>query len=198
MGARLVAGPEIDTDVLDGCRRGDPAAQRRVFDRYADRVHSIALHFLRGDEAGAKDVTQEVFVKVFRAAPTFRADARLSTWLYRITANACLDELRRRRRLVLFGDLPPALDRPAPAGEPREDGAEIAAAVGRLSPKLRLTVTLRYFEDLSYDEIAQALDCTPGTVASRLHRAHAILARDLGHLRADAPPNHEPRHATDA
>lgn len=198
MGARLVAGPEHDTEILEGCRRGDPAAQRRVFERYADRVHSIALHYLRGDEAAAKDVTQEVFVKVFRAALGFRADAQLGTWLYRITANACIDELRRRRRLLFFGDLPPALHGSVTQSSMESGPPEITAAVGRLSPRLRLTVLLRYFDDLSYDEIARALGCTPGTVASRLHRAHAILARELAHLRHARPPRQETGHVADA
>jgi RNA polymerase sigma-70 factor (ECF subfamily) len=198
MGVRLVAEPEPDIDILEGCRRGDPTAQRRLFERYADRVHSIALHYLRGDEAGASDVTQEVFVKVFRTTPSFRAEARLGTWLYRITANACIDELRRRRRLVFFGDLPSALHGSVTQTGPESGAADVAAAVGRLSPRLRLTVLLRYFDDLSYDDIARALGCTPGTVASRLHRAHAILARQLAHLRHARPSGQEPGHVADA
>jgi RNA polymerase sigma-70 factor (ECF subfamily) len=182
MGTRLVAEPELSPDVLAGCRRGDPVAQRHVFERYRDRVYSIALHYLKGDDAAAKDVTQEVFVRVFRAAPSFRADARLSTWLYRIVVNACIDELRRRRRVVLFGDLPPAIEPAAPPAEPAELTGEVAAALQRLSPKLRLVVLLRHFDDLSYEEIAQALGCSPGTVASRLNRAHGALARQLAHL----------------
>jgi RNA polymerase sigma-70 factor (ECF subfamily) len=125
-----------------------------------------------------------VFVKVFRAAPSFRRDARLSTWLYRIAVNACLDELRRRRRLLLFGDMPPAIQPVVAAAEPADQNTDVTRAVGRLSPRLRMAVLLRYFEDLSYDEIAEALGVTAGTVASRLSRAHAILARDLAHLRS--------------
>jgi len=183
MGNPPPAEPGHDAAILEGCRRGDPDAQRRAFEAYRDRVYAIALRFLKGDEAGAHDVTQEVFVKVFRAAPKFRADARLSTWIHRIAANACLDELRRRRRLLFFGDLPDAIH---PTATP-DDGAEalraeIVAAVDRLPARMRITVLLRYFEDLPYDEIARALDCTAGTVASRLHRAHAILARKLAHL----------------
>jgi len=193
-----MAEPERDADILEGCRRGDPTAQRRLFERYADRVHSIALHYLRGDEAAAKDVTQEVFVKVFRAAPTFRAEAGLGTWVYRIAANACIDELRRRRRLLFFGDMPARLHGSVPASEPEEADAEIAAAVGRLSPRLRLAVLLRHFEGLSYEEMARALECTPGTVASRLHRARAILARELAHLRPARRADEEVSDATDA
>jgi len=192
MGTSLVAEPERDVDLFAGCRRGDPRAQRAVFERYRDRVFSIALHFLKGEHAGAQDVTQEVFVKVFRGAPSFRGDARLSTWLYRIVANACLDELRRRRRLVFFGDLPAAIQPVAPAAELGDVDAEVASAVARLSPRLRIAVLLRYFDDLSYEEIAGALRVTPGTVASRLSRAHAILARELAHRRPSvaAPEEH--------
>lgn len=171
--------PEIDADTFDGCRRGDSAAQRRVFDRYKDRVFSIALTFLKGDSAGAQDIAQEVFVKVFRAAATFRQDARLSTWIYRITANACMDEMRRRRRTVLFGTMPSQLEKPVDPDEPAEMDAELHAALSRLSPKLRIAVLLRYFDDLSYEEIAEALGVTTGTVASRLNRAHKFLARQL-------------------
>lgn len=207
MGTRLVAEPELGPDILEGCRRGDPVAQRHVFERYRDRVFSIARHYLKGDDAAAKDVTQEVFVRVFRAAPSFRADARLSTWLYRIVANACIDELRLRRRVVLFGDMPPSIDRalaasdPAaprlhsafynlqsPAAAPAALESEVSAAVERLSPKLRMVVLLRYFDDLSYEEIARALGCSAGTVASRLNRAHRALARKLAHLAPGRPP----------
>jgi RNA polymerase sigma-70 factor (ECF subfamily) len=193
-----VAGPELDADILLGFCRGDPAAQRAVFERYRDRVFTVALHFLKGEQAAAQDVTQEVFVRVFRAASTFRQDARLSTWLYRIVVNACLDELRRRRRVLLFGDMPDAWHPIVPAAELAEPDADVARAVERLSPRLRIAVLLRYFEDLSYEEIAQALGVTPGTVASRLNRAHAILARDLAHLRPAGPSVEEARHAAES
>ena len=183
MGNPPPAGPGHDAAILEGCRRGDPDAQRRAFETYRDRVYAIALRFLKGDEAGAQDVTQEVFVKVFRAAPKFRADARLSTWIHRIAANTCRDELRRRRRLLFFGDLPDAIHQTTtPDGAPGWLRGEIVAAVDRLPPRMRITGLPRYFEDLPYDEIARALECTTGTVASRLHRAHAILARELAHL----------------
>jgi RNA polymerase sigma-70 factor, ECF subfamily len=170
---------EEEAELIAGCRAGLPDAQRACFDRYRDRVHSIALHFLRGDDAGAKDATQEVFVRFFRNAAGFRAEARLSTYLYRAVANVCTDELRRRRRLVLVGDIPERLHPRTAHTEPADDG-RVAAAVQRLSPKLRLVVLLRYFDDLSYDEIGAALGVTAGTVASRLNRAHARLATLLG------------------
>ena len=108
---------------------------------------------------------------------------RLSTWLYRVVANACVDELRRRRRLVLLGDMPATLHPQTEQAEPSAPDARVSAALQRLSPRLRLVVLLRYFDDLSYEEIGAALGVTAGTVASRLNRAHAVLARDLDALR---------------
>lgn len=182
MGIHVVAEPESDVQVLEACRRGDADAQRRLFEAYADRVYSIALRFLKGDEAAAHDVAQEVFVKVFRGLPSFRGDARFSSWLYRIVANACTDELRRGRRFLMFGDLPDRLHERVPPREPADPHPDVQAAMGRLSPALRLTVLLRYFDDLSYEEIAEATGVSPGTVASRLNRAHAFLSRELAHL----------------
>jgi RNA polymerase sigma-70 factor (ECF subfamily) len=92
----------------------------------------------------------------------------------------------------LFGDLPRGIHPTVAPVEARPLEVEVAAAVSRLSPKLRLAVLLRYFDDLSYDEIARALDCSPGTVASRLARAHAALASSLAHLNSGHP------RATDA
>jgi RNA polymerase sigma-70 factor (ECF subfamily) len=172
-----------DAELLDGCRRGDARAQRALFDRHRDRVYSIALHYLRGDEAAAKDVSQEVFVKLFRAVSTFRAEAKLSTWLYRVVANACTDELRRRRRLILVGDVPEAIHPRIEQPDVAAPDIRVSAALHKLSPRLRLVVLLRYFDDLSYDEIAESVGVSAGTVASRLNRAHAILARELDPLR---------------
>ena len=179
MGIRLVAPNDSGADILEGCRNGDREAQRRVFERHKDRVFSVALGFLKGDHAAAEDVTQEVFVKVFRAAKTFRQDARLSTWLHRITVNACMDELRRRKRVLLFGDVPPGLEGQVGPDESEELDVRLQAALDRMSPKLRMVVLLRHFNDLSYAEIAHALKVTSGTVASRLNRAHKFLAREL-------------------
>jgi RNA polymerase sigma-70 factor (ECF subfamily) len=199
MGTPPVDEPGHDAEILEGCRRGDPEAQRRAFERYRDRVYAVAVRFLKGDEAAAHDVTQEVFVKMFRAAPGFRGEARLSTWLHRIAVNACMDELRRRRRLLFFGDLPDAIHpTTSPDGAPSALRTEVVAAVDRLPARMRITVLLRYFEDLPYDEIARALQCTTGTVASRLHRAHAILARELAHLGPAAAGLKELSHDTTA
>jgi RNA polymerase sigma-70 factor (ECF subfamily) len=181
-------GRPVDDRVVEACRRGDPEAQRAVFEAYKDRVYSTALYFFNGDAATARDVTQSVFLGALRGMAAFRAESGLSTWLHRLTINACVDEHRRRRRWVPMEDV-------EPAGEPSEDRPQeeryermerlrqIREAVATLGPKVRAAVLLRYVSGLSYAEVASALGCSPGTVASRLNAGHRILARRLAHLR---------------
>ena len=183
---------KTDESIIEGCRRGDPEAMRSLWLAYKDRVYSIALHFFRDDQAAAQDITQDVFIKLFARLQTFRQESEFTTWLYRLVANACMDEQRRRNRWSVFGDAiadlalstAPSADLPADdLFVHREIADEVKAAVASLTPKLRIVILLRYFDDLAYEEMAAALDCSPGTVASRLNRAHQSLARKLGHLR---------------
>ena len=181
---------EPDRHTIDRCRRGDRDALRELFDAHGGRVYSIARHFFDGDDARARDVTQDVFVKVMERIGTFEGASRFSTWLYRLTVNACLDVKRSERRLVLVADPPEALPSVDDAPQSRsfdraETNERIARAVAQLTPPLRAAILLRYFEGLSYDEIGEALDCPPGTVASRLRRAHEALAQALAALRTE-------------
>lgn len=186
--------------LIAACQTGDREAFRQLFEAYQERVWSIAIHFT-GEEQAARDITQQVFLKLFASIKQFRHEANFTTWLYRLVANVCLDEQRRGRRFISF-------DFWRRADEEDENGlldwqqaqqfqqslqeecytqaelaAAIKAAVKELSPPLRLTILLKYFEELSYEEIAQALNCSPGTVASRLNRGHKALAVRLAHLR---------------
>jgi RNA polymerase sigma-70 factor (ECF subfamily) len=179
---------EPDRHTIERCRGGDREALREVFETCGARVYSIARHFFDGNDARARDVTQDVFVKVMEHVNSFEGASRFSTWLYRLTINACLDERRSDRRLVLVADPPEAAseDNAAPqsvALDRTEASDRVATAVSELTPVLRAVVLLRYFEGLSYEEIGEALECAPGTVASRLNRAHAALAQSLSALR---------------
>src|SRR5205807_10429299 len=149
----------IDADLLAACQHGDRDAFRRLFDTFGGRVYSIALGVL-GAEAPAKDVTQQVFLRLLSEIRRFRGEARFSTWLYRLVVNACLDERRRQRR---FAPEPP----PEPTQRAGQEDAVLARqvrdALARLSPKLRIPLVLRHVEGLSYDEIAQVLGCSAGT-----------------------------------
>jgi RNA polymerase sigma-70 factor, ECF subfamily len=169
-------------------------ALRVLFERHKDRVYSVALHFFGGDEALAKDITSQVFLKLVDKIGQFRHQSEEATWLYRITANACMDEMRKRRRFVFFGHASEMKSEPAVesiTGEHRLERDETADAVKRavaqLSPKLRLVILLRYFDELPYESMAEALGCSAGTVASRLNRAHKALAQKLAHLRDSLP-----------
>lgn len=183
----MAEGSQDEAALVASAREGDEAARRALFQRCAPRVHAVALHFFGGDASAASDVVQEVFVKAFDRLGSFRGEAQLATWLHRVTVNACLDERRSRRRLV-------GLDAAQREGVAHDDAAErsqrealVRRAVTRLPPKLRIAVLLRHFEDLSYDEMASALGCSTGTVASRLSRGHAQLARELAALQGGAP-----------
>lgn len=165
-----------DAVVGSDSRRRD--ALRRLFDLHKDRVFTIALHFLDNDRAAAEDVTQEVFVRLAARLGQFRGDADFGTWLHRLVVNVCLDEQRRRRRFApLVAEI--VDDRSADSLDGFAARHDVRAALAGLSPKLRLCVLLKFFDDLSYDEMARALNCSPGTVASRLHRALKILAARL-------------------
>ncbi|HYP02742.1 MAG TPA: sigma-70 family RNA polymerase sigma factor [Pyrinomonadaceae bacterium] len=180
--------------VVESCQQGDREAFRLLFETHKDKVYSIALYFFGGDAALASDITQQVFLKLFTRISQFRHQSEFTTWLYRLTTNTCIDEQRRRRRFSPFDETPAgaiAGTRAAsvPAAEARFMRLEVADsvrdAIAALKPKLRIAILLKYFEELSYEEIAVVLNCSKGTVASRLNRGHRILAKRLGHLRAN-------------
>ena len=174
--------------VIEASKQGDRDAFRRLFERHKDRVYSVALYFFGGDEATAADVTQQVFLKLFTRIKQFQGESEFTTWLYRLTTNACVDEQRKRRRVQQFGE---GFEMPEPRGrrtqEERLERTEVRRSVERavaaLKPKLRVVMLLKYFEEMSYEEIAGVLGLSKGTVASRLNRGHKVLARKLGHLR---------------
>jgi RNA polymerase sigma-70 factor (ECF subfamily) len=178
-----------DESLVEACQRGDREAFRRLFETHKDRVYTVALYFFSGDEAQAADVTQQVFLKLFTRITQFRNESEFSTWLHRLTVNACVDEQRKHRRLLQLDETDGAQALPVSAGHEQqyargEVAARVQAAVAELKPKLRVVVLLKYFEGLSYEEMAQALGCSKGTVASRLNRGHKALAHRLAHLRA--------------
>jgi len=178
----------IDEHTIAACRSGDRDAFRLLFDAYKDRVFSIAVYSLQGNETVAADVTQQVFLKLLSSIGQFRGDAEFTTWLYRLVVNACIDEQRKQRRFLPLGESEPmssARDhRPLERHFARvELAGAVKEAIGELKPKFRLPILLKYIEGLSYEEIAAVLGCSKGTVASRLNRGHKALARRLAHLR---------------
>ena len=183
----MVAEQLIDGRVIEACQQGDRAAFQLLFETYKDKVFSIAVYSSGGDRSVADDVTQQIFLKLFTAIRQFRGDSEFTTWLYRLVVNACLDERRRRRRLLPWGETVamrnPSEKKPQEKQYARLEIAEaVQEAIGELKPKFRLPILLKYIEGLSYEEIASVMGCSKGTVASRLNRGHSQLAKRLSHL----------------
>jgi RNA polymerase sigma-70 factor (ECF subfamily) len=175
---------ETEKDLLEGCQRGEPEALRALFERHKDKVYSIAVRF-SGDRTVAMDIAQDAFLKLFSAIRSFRADASFEAWLYRIVVNSCFDQKRKTRRLMpLANELLDGLRAPGHSALDEvlrsELSGRVQSAVARLPPDQRMVIVLRYTQGLSYDEIADILRCSTGTVASRLNRAHKTLGRRLG------------------
>ena len=181
-GLLLASRPQVATDVdpsvVARARGGDPAAFTDLVRHYDGRLRALAFRLL-GDAPRTDDVLQEAYVKAFRSLDRFRGDASLGTWLYRITYNACLDELRRGRPVVPLEEASPhaaVSSDPAGTAVARRD---LAAALAQLPADQRAAVVLVDAEGMDYAEAAEVLGIPKGTVASRLHRAHATLRRLL-------------------
>jgi RNA polymerase sigma-70 factor (ECF subfamily) len=178
----------IEQDLLAECRSGSRSAFESLFLAHQKRVFSVALHFFGGNRETAEDVTQQVFLKIFNKVADFRGQSELTTWIYRMTVNCCIDEQRRTRRLfsieTFFGEFR-AKKTPDEKLERREIADEVQKAIGELKPKFRLPILLKYSEGLSYEEIARVLDCSIGTISSRLNRGHKMLAQKLKHLKSE-------------
>jgi RNA polymerase sigma-70 factor (ECF subfamily) len=172
-----------DRELIEACKQGDYDAFRLLFETHKDRVYSIALRY-SGDAAEAMDIAQETFLKLLSSIQEFRGDSSFESWLYRIVVNRCLDHQRRSRKVMPFiGDLLDAAESALSKLLRAEVESDVQAIVGNLPPEQRIVVVLRYTEGLSYEEIAAILNCSKGTVASRLNRAHSVLERRLSHLR---------------
>lgn len=176
-------------DLLAECKNGNRDAMHEFFVQNQRRVFSIALNYFGGNETVANDITQQVFLKLLTKLD-FRGEAEFTTWLYRITVNACIDETRKTRRFLnvsdFFGFSEPKTKRTQEDKMfSREISGEVQKAVSKLKPKFRLPILLKYVEGLSYQEIAEVLDCSIGTVSSRLNRGHKMLAGTLGHLKGE-------------
>jgi len=180
---RTVTARPVDRELIDACQRGDHDAFAVLFETHRDRVYSIALRF-SGNSSIAMDIAQETFLKLLSKIGEFRGEASFESWLYRLVVNSCLDHRRAGRRWSPLVDGWLASLRAS--GESvlqrllrTEAEASVQQVVAKLPPDLRMTVILRYTEDLSYEQIAEILGCPSGTVASRLNRAHKLLERRL-------------------
>jgi len=200
-----------DAQVMERLKGGDTDALRVLYERHRQKIFGLGCRYLSQPEE-AEDIVQQVFIKAFEAAPSFRGEAQVSTWLYRIAVNACL-ETRRRRRTVGIEDLNPAgreesfadalpdatvaaggtKSNPVMAGvdwdtspltvaERSSTRARIERALDTLSPSQRLAFVLRHWEGMSIREVAEALEAAEGTVKSHLFRAVRALRVELADM----------------
>ena len=184
----LMTEKRIEKDLLAACKNGDRKAFESLFLENQKRVYTVALNFFGGNAEIAEDITQQVFLKFFTNLTAFRGDAEITTWLYRITVNACIDEQRKSRKFSFFADFLGFGELKTKRKQEervyrKEITNEVQKAVAALKTKFRLPIVLKYTENLSYREIAEVLKCSEGTVASRLNRGLKLLARKLEHLK---------------
>ncbi len=188
-GARAAAGPrggaadELDDVTLARVVRGDEAAARVMVDRYAPRVFALVGRMLPGrDHATLEDLAQDTFLQAFARLAAFdpHGPARLSTWLLTIAARRAIDELRRRPRAEPRAEVERISADTADAETHRRQlRAALERALADLGPELRAAFLLREYHDLSYQDIADALQIELGTVRSRLARARDALRAAL-------------------
>jgi RNA polymerase sigma-70 factor (ECF subfamily) len=182
----MVLVRERDADVVERVLGGDRDAFAELVRRHDDRLRGLAYKLLGGDVHRMDDALQDSYVRAYRALPTFRRDADLGSWLYRIVYNACIDELRRAKRHAVPHDpstLDPASGQPGPERQVTAADATVRA-LAALPDDQRITVVLVDGEGFDNQTAARILGVAPGTIGSRLSRArnalrHALAEEDL-------------------
>jgi RNA polymerase sigma-70 factor (ECF subfamily) len=170
-----------ERELVERCRSGDERAFQELVDRYKDLVFALIARTIQ-DRSRAEDLAQDVFLRIHRGLPYFRGEARLSTWIYRIVANVCLQDPGRAPRPVSFDD-----ERAGPAARAAADRQfgdfelrdRLEKAIARLPANYRLLIGAHYLKGVRYEDLAEALQLPLGTVKTQLYRAKQQLRRML-------------------
>jgi len=188
------SSPTCATDeLIERCLNGDQAAWESIVRLYRRRVFNVAYRFV-GRHDQAEDLTQDVFLKLYRSLDTFDRRANFQTWLISVSRNLCIDHYRsvRKERESINRDVDPAdvapvaTDTRADVQLERRDRAKLLRrALDTLAPTLRAAVMLRDIQELTYQEIAERLHLPEGTVKSRINRGRTELARQIQRLREE-------------
>jgi len=184
-----------DQELVKRSIQGDGQAFDELVLNYQNKVYALAFRYMSNEE-DAYDMSQETFIKAYRSLRSFKGESSFGTWIYRITTNVCLDEIRRRKRRVV----PLSLDEPLATldgdeiekeipdsslsadriYEQKEFSQYIQKLLDEMKPEHKAAIILRDVMELSYEEIAGVLNCSIGTVKSRINRARGILQKKLG------------------
>jgi RNA polymerase sigma-70 factor (ECF subfamily) len=170
-----------ERELVERCRSGDESAFQELVDRYKDLVFALIARTVQ-DRSRAEDLAQDVFLRIHRGLPYFRGEARLSTWIYRIVANVCLQDPVRPGAVSLDDERTRA--RVAPSASDRQFGDfelrdRLEKAIARLPANYRLLIAAHYLEGVQYEDLADALQLPLGTVKTQLYRAKQQLRRML-------------------
>jgi len=169
-----------ETSLIAAAQQGDREAFRQLYEHFRDKIYNLIHYWLRETQQ-AEDVLQTVFLKAFQSLPLFRGESSFLTWIYRITLNECKNAKTRRRVWVSLSEIVQRPEELDPGLSPDQlhyvdrQARSVRAALLKLKPKYREVVLMKYQEELSYEEVAEILGVSVGTVASRLHRAVKIL-----------------------
>ena len=180
-----------DHILVEELKLGEEGAFRQLVDEYQDKVYNTCISLVKNAE-DADDITQEVFIEVYNSIHKFRAESKLSTWIYRITVNKSLEHLRKMKRKKRSGFLQwissegpdpeiqiPDFDHPGVLAENREKARILFNAIEKLPEKQRIAFTLHKMEDLSYEQIADVMQKSLSSIESLLHRAKNNLKKEL-------------------
>jgi len=177
-----------ETTLIQKAQKGDHDAFAALVDEHQRYVYNLALRVVK-DENEALDLTQETFVRAWTALPNFKGQSQFRTWLYRIVTNLCYNRLPNLRRSLndlgddVMEDIPETkFNAPADEFEANETRRHLHQAINQLDDQYRLLVTMRYQNELSYEEIATSLNLPLGTVKTGIFRAKAQLRNALAHL----------------
>jgi RNA polymerase sigma-70 factor, ECF subfamily len=176
---------EIQTDWLVAARKGDSDAFGRVVEAFQSPVYNLCYRML-GNREDAEDAAQESFWRAFQGLPKYDFQRSFGTWMLSIAAHYCIDKLRRKRiNFLSLESLLPEEDAPDPAPSPetvtgrKQEREAIQELLTALNPDERAMVVMRYWYDMSYEEIGQSLSCSVSAVKSRLHRSRRALAERM-------------------
>ena len=180
--------PDNENTLIQRAQKGDHDAFAALVDEHQRYVYNLALRVVK-DENEALDLTQETFVRAWTALPNFKGQSQLRTWLYRIVTNLCYNKLPNLRRSLndlgddVMEDIPESdFNTPAQEFESNETRRHLHQAMDDLDANYKLLITLRYQNELSYDEIASTLNLPLGTVKTGIFRAKAQLRNALAQL----------------